>query len=158
MAERSRKGDRQARIYIIAGKEETLVSAAYTELINKLVDPDERALGLWVTDEKADITEVLDELNTLPFLAHKRVVAVRNADKFVSAHREVLEKYFDNPSPTGTLILTVQTWQSNTRLAKKLRDVGGLISVAVPKGKELAGRVIRLCLPIEFRSLSGATR
>ena len=73
--------------------------------------------------DKVELTEVLDELRTLPFLAEKRVVVLKNADKFVSEHRAALEKYFDEPSPTGVLVLTVDTWMKSTKLAKKLKKV-----------------------------------
>ena len=142
MAKRSGKSVERTAIYVIAGKDQPLVSAEYTKLIDKLIEPDQRAMGLYVTDEKAEITEVLDELSTLPFLADKRVVAVRNADKFVSAHRELLEKYFDKPSPSGTLVLTVTSWPGNTKLAKKLKSAGELISVEPLKGRQLTAKLI----------------
>ena len=70
---------------------------------------------------KVELSEVLDELRTLPFLAEKRVVVLKDADKFVSEHRAALENYFDEPSKTGVLILTVEKWMKTTKLAKKTR-------------------------------------
>ena len=49
----------------------------------------EKTTGLLVADgDKITITEVLDELRTLPFLTKKRVVVIRDADKLISARGE----------------------------------------------------------------------
>jgi DNA polymerase III subunit delta len=156
----------QSLVYVIAGDEPSLVNAKYAELIDQLIPPQERDTGLLVVDaDRAVISEILDELRTLPFLTKKRIVALRNADKFISAkgeedeeneqtkqdshnapasssNREILERYFDNPSPTGILVMTVSKWQSSTRLAKKLPSIGTLLEVKSPKGQDLTNRII----------------
>jgi DNA polymerase-3 subunit delta len=152
-------------VYVIAGEDTSLVNAKYTELIDQLVPPAERDTGLLVVDaDKAVIGEILDELQTIPFFTKRKIVALRNADKFVSAggqedegdeqdkqngqdvsagasNREILEKYFENPSPTGILVITVKSWPKNTRLAKKLLAIGTLVEVRAPKDDELIRRL-----------------
>jgi len=131
-----------ALIYVIAGKESSLISAEAEKLIDQILPPQQKTTGLLNAEpDKVSITEILDELRTIPFLTDKRVVLVKEADKFISENRELLEKYFDAPSPTGILVLTVNTWQSNTKLAKKLPKVGKLISVTQPKLWQLPGRL-----------------
>ncbi len=133
-----------APIYVIAGKEKDLVSLQTDELLDELIEPDQRAVSLLSADPaKTSIADVLDELRTLPFLADKRVVLIRDADKFISQYRDQLEKYFDNPSPTATFILTANSWPANTKLAKKLTKTGKLISVASPKPWQLPARLIQ---------------
>jgi DNA polymerase-3 subunit delta len=142
-------------VFVIAGDNPSLVNSKYVELIDRLMPHEEKDMGLLVLDaDKAVIGEVLDELCTLPFLTKKRVVALRNADKFISGHgqeeeqdkqdkhagatnREILEKYFDKPCPTGVLVMTVSKWASNTKLAKKLPKIGTLITVESPKSPEV---------------------
>jgi DNA polymerase-3 subunit delta len=130
-------------IYVITGKEQSLVGAACSELLDKLLEPSQRTTGL-IDAEAGSVTvsEVLDDLRTAPFLTDKRVVLIRDADEFVSKNRTLLEKYFDNPCPTGRLVLVVKTWNKSTKLAKKLPKVGKLISVTEPSRKELPQRVI----------------
>jgi DNA polymerase-3 subunit delta len=100
-------------------------------------------MGLISADSaKTSACEVLDDLRTLPFLTEKRVVLIKAADDFVKKNRPLLETYFDKPSPTGVLILTVETWASNTKLAKKLPKAGQLISIAVPKRWQLPAKLI----------------
>ena len=81
------------RIYVVAGKDESLVGARAQELVDELLSPEQRMTALLSIDgDEAAISEVLDELKTIPFLADKRVVLVRKADGFVSKHREFLER------------------------------------------------------------------
>jgi DNA polymerase-3 subunit delta len=129
-------------IYVIAGKEDSLVNAQCRELLDRLSEPSQRATGLFDADPASvSACEVLDELRTTPFLTDKRVVLVKGADDFISNNRQLLENYFDNPCPTGILVLTVSSWQGRTRLAKKLAKVGKLINATQPKPWQLPERL-----------------
>jgi DNA polymerase-3 subunit delta len=145
-------------IYVIAGKDDSLVSSQCQELLDGLLEPSQRATGLF--DAEADSVsapDVLDELRTAPFLTGKRVVRIKRADDFISQNRLLLEKYFDNPCPTGRLILTVSSWDSRTKLAKKLPKVGKLINAAPPSRKELPYRLIEYAADAHDKKLSLTT-
>jgi DNA polymerase-3 subunit delta len=121
------------RVYVIAGKDESLVGARCQELLDELLKPEQRMTGLSSVDgDEAAIAEILDELRTTPFLTEKRVVVIRGADAFVSKHRDLLEKYFEKPAATGILVLTMSGWDARTRLAKMLPKVGTLIELTPP--------------------------
>jgi DNA polymerase-3 subunit delta len=129
-------------IYVIAGEEDSLVNAQCRELLDRLLEPSQRATGLFDADPASvPASEVLDELRTTPFLTDKRVVLVKGADDFISNNRQLLENYFDNPCPTGILVLTVNSWQGKTKLAKKLGKVGKLIDATPPKPWQLPERL-----------------
>ncbi|MBN2138913.1 MAG: DNA polymerase III subunit delta [Sedimentisphaerales bacterium] len=131
-------------VYVLKGKDDSLVGAQTQMLLDELIEPSQRVTGLLDVDGKdVLLSVVLDELRTLPFLADRRVVVVRNADDFISKdhNRQLLEKYFDRPSPTGILVLVVRNWTSTTRLARKLSKMGRLIDVTPPKGQELSRRL-----------------
>ncbi len=130
-------------IYVIAGKDESLVGVQCQGLVDKLLEPSQRTTGLLDTEAGSlSASDVLDELRTAPFLTDKRVVLVRNADDFVSRNRPLLEKYFDKPCPTGRLILVTRTWDARTKLARKLPNVGKLVKVTQPSRRELPQRLI----------------
>ncbi len=131
-------------IYVIAGRESSLVSAQCQELLDSLLESSQKTTGLFNADPASTtVTDVLDELRTAPFLTDKRVVVVKQADDFVSQNRQWLEKYFDAPCPTGRLILTVKNWDARTKLAKKLQRAGKLISITQPKPWQLPERLIK---------------
>jgi len=142
-------------IYVIAGKDESLVNEKCREMLDELVEPSQRATGLFNADPKeVTAADILDELRTAPFLTDKRVVVIKGADDFISNNRELLEKYFDNPCPTGILILTVSTWPSNTRLAKKLPNAGKLVTVTQPKTWQLPPRLMQYASDAYSKKLS----
>ncbi|MHC4517454.1 MAG: DNA polymerase III subunit delta [Planctomycetota bacterium] len=131
-------------IYVIAGKEPSRVGARCQELLDALLDAQERMTGLLSLEgAQAELAEALDELRTVPFLASRRVVVIREADSFVSKNRGALEKYFEKPSTTGVLVLTVGSWPKTTKLAKKLPKVGQLMELVPPKRNELPARLIQ---------------
>ncbi|OHB55422.1 MAG: DNA polymerase III subunit delta [Planctomycetes bacterium GWF2_50_10] len=126
----SKKLTNSSLIYVISGKDDYLLGQAAQTLLDQVIAPEQRPMGLLDGDpDKITITEVFDELRTLPFLSDKRVVVLKAADDFISEHRESLERYFDSPSGPGVLVLTVKSWPSNTKLAKKLATAGRLIEV-----------------------------
>ncbi len=142
-------------IYVIVGGEKSLVDAECERLLETLLEPQQRATGLFNADPaEVSAIEVLDELRTLPFLTERRVVLIKGADKFVSENRELLEKYFDNPCPTGILILTVSNWSAQTKLAKKLPSVGKLLSVTQPKRWQLPRRLVQYARDAHDKTIS----
>ena len=129
-------------IYVVVGKEDSLVYAECEKLVDQLLQPEQKTTGLFkVEANEVPVSQVLDELRTLPFLTDKRVVFVKNAGKFISENRPLLEKYFDNPCSTGILILAVSSWPARTNLAKKLTKVGKLINIVPPKRWQLPQRL-----------------
>jgi len=145
-------------IYVIAGEENSLVGAECEKLLDRFLKPEQRATGLFNADPaEVSASTVLDELRTLPFLTNKRVVTIKAADKFVSENRHLLEKYFDNPCPTAVLILTVNSWDARTKLAKKLPKVGKLITVTQPKPWQLPNRLIKYTSDAHDKNLSKTT-
>ena len=132
-------------IVVVAGKDAALVKRRVGELLDAMLTPEERVTALLsLAGKEASIAQVLDELRTLPFLAERRVVAIQDADPFVTAHRSALETYFDHPSATGTLVLAVTSWPGNTKLAKKLKSAGELVNVDPPKPWHMARELVTL--------------
>lgn len=110
-------------VYILAGPERFLKDQALERIQRGVFDAADVDFGISRFEgESADFAAVRDELETLPFLAPRRLVVVQDADPFVSKYREPLEKYLEKPSRTGVLVLDVKTWRSNTRLAKAIPE------------------------------------
>jgi DNA polymerase-3 subunit delta len=131
-----------------------LVSTECDRLLDELIQPGERTTGLLNAEaDKIPAAEVMDELRTLPFLAGRRIVVLKNADKFISTNRELLENYFENPSTTGILVMTVGNLNSRTKLAKKLPKIGKLIQVNQPSTAQLPGRLKQYALEAHAKTL-----
>ncbi|MBK8913987.1 MAG: hypothetical protein IPM64_05160 [Phycisphaerales bacterium] len=116
MAKSARRGAPPA-VVIFGDEEFQKAQALEAALEEALPAGADRALA--VCDLDATMSEdsggpslagVLTDLRTLPFLTERRVVIIRDADKFISAHRERLEHYVRAASETGTLILICRSF------------------------------------------------
>jgi DNA polymerase-3 subunit delta len=131
-------------IYVVEGEEKSLVDIEVEKIFVQLLEPAQMELGLIkLRGNEAVLGDCLDELRTLPFLAPRRVVVIKDAEDFISDNREPLEDYFENPSPTGVLILTINKLATNTNIYKKLSKCGKLVSVAKPTRWTLPNHLIK---------------
>ncbi len=138
-------------LIVAFGDDDYLRSTVVTQALDELLPPPvERALALSSYDGQrtADqggpsLAAVLEDLATLPFLADRRVVIIRDADDFISQHRERLEKLVTAPPPTGTLVLECRTFPKNTRLYRAATAAGARLHECKKlRGRELIGFVI----------------
>jgi DNA polymerase-3 subunit delta len=118
-------------VYAVTGDEPFLKRQVLDALRSLVLGQAGSELGLSVlAGDKAVRATVFDELSTLPFLSARRLVIVENADPFVTLERAWLEKYLGAPATAGVLVLDVQSWPANTRLAKMLPGEATLVCKA----------------------------
>jgi DNA polymerase-3 subunit delta len=109
-------------VYVVAGKEYYL-KALVCEKLESLIIPESAEMARSAYDgDSVDWATVKDDLETPPFGSPTRFVLVKDADDFVSKHRERLEAYVKKPSRCGVLTLAVTSWPKTTRLAKTIPD------------------------------------
>jgi len=136
-------------IVAIVGDEEFLKHNALKALLDRLLPPSaDRGMALveYEADRNAsgagvEFARVADDLGTLPFLADRRVVVIRNADAFVTLYRKKLEAYATRPSPTATLVMMCRSFPSNTNLAKTVASIGQVVECKRLKGPALTAFV-----------------
>jgi DNA polymerase III subunit delta len=133
-------------IIVLAGGEPFLSRHLLGLLRDRLVPDEEDRSWAWrefAGDEPLDPRDVFDEAATVPlFASATRAAVVRQADAFVTAARESLERIASNPrGGRGLVILEVKTFQATTRLAKAAAKQGLVIDTAIPARKDLAGWV-----------------
>ena len=122
-------------IAVIFGDEEFQKTTVLHTVLDRLMPPEvDRGLALCEYDGSQgdeqggpSLAAVMDDLATLPFLADRRVVVVRDADRFISAHRARLERYFQSPSPTSTLVLVCRSFPKKTRLRAAAEAAGAYL-------------------------------
>lgn len=125
-------------IYVLAGADPYLVRQGRAAVRTHVFGDADPGMALVELDgADAQLAEVLDTLRTLPMLAPHRLVCVREADKFVSASRAALENYLDAPSPTGSLCLEVEKWNSGTKLGKRVADIGLVVQCEADRPRQI---------------------
>jgi len=118
----------------VFGDEPFLRSAAIAELRKTVLGGGDAEFSLTRFDGRSvEAREVFDELLTVAlFGGGGRLVIVDDADDFVSENRAALEDYAAKPKGTGVLALVVDSWPSNTRLAKAVAASGLAIECKFP--------------------------
>ena len=119
-------------IYVLHGTDIYLFDSHRKAIVAAVIQDADPQLCVATFDSSSALADVLDELRTLPFLAPCRVVIIRDADDFVSAHRSALEGYLESPCRTSTLMLAVASWPKNTRLAKRVAQIGQVLDCSAP--------------------------
>jgi DNA polymerase III subunit delta len=120
-------------IYVLRGTDPFLLDQGRAAVRRRTIGDADPGMALMeVLGADAQLGDVLDAVRTLPFLAPHRLVLIREADEFIDEHtREVLLKYLESPSATGSLCLESSTWNETTRLAKKVAEVGVVVSCEI---------------------------
>jgi DNA polymerase-3 subunit delta len=128
-------------VYVLRGTDPFLMDKGRATVRDRSIGDADPGLALAEFDgPEATLADVLDALRTLPFLADRRLVLVRDAEAFVNADtRPALEKYLDAPSPTGVLCLEVGSWNPSTRLAKKVAEVGLVVACEADRPNAVPG-------------------
>ncbi len=129
-------------VNVIYGPDELLRSQALQELRAAVVGDDADLAIMQFEGPRAELADVLDELRTIPLMCAHRVVELRDADVFVTRHREALERYCSTCSPSGTLILLCKTFDARTRLFKAIKALGGVHKCEAPRGQALSAWLI----------------
>jgi DNA polymerase III delta subunit len=92
--------------------------------------------------EKAELSDVLDELRSFAMFGSGKLVVIREADAFISRFREPLENYLQATSDSGVLVLRVNSLPSNQRIYKLIQKVGVIEKLQPPKFAELPRWII----------------
>jgi len=125
-------------IYVVHGKDRRRAVDKQHEIVEQVLGEADPQTALHTYEGKdTGLTDVLDDLRTLPFLSERRVVVVTDADPFISENREELEKYLKEPSRTGVLVLQADSFPANTRVAKKAAEIGKVFAYQPIQSNEL---------------------
>ncbi|MGQ0634854.1 MAG: DNA polymerase III subunit delta [Planctomycetaceae bacterium] len=125
-------------VVALYGKEGFLKQAAL-QAIKAQVLGDDAELGLTrLPGETVELKTVVDLLLTVSMWSPRQVVVVDLADAFVSKYREGLERYADRPAKKSVLVLDVQSWPANTKLAKKVATSGMALECPLFDHKKIA--------------------
>ncbi len=106
-------------VHLVTGDDESIVRAAVTELVHRLLADGDRSLMVDEFDgDDYELRSVVDAAQTPPFLTERRVVVARGIGRFTADDLPPLVGYLHDPLPTTDLVLVV----GGGRVVKPLSD------------------------------------
>lgn len=121
---KKRKGD-SPPVIVVCGDDEFLARSCRLAVRDWVIGPEPDDFVYSVFEAaNTPLANVLDDLQTPPFIGDRKLVVVAEADKFVTQHRGSLERYVAQPSSIGVLMLVVDSWTATTKLAKAVEERG----------------------------------
>ncbi|GAB4238401.1 MAG: hypothetical protein Tsb0021_18140 [Chlamydiales bacterium] len=79
--------------------------------------------------ESLSSTQLMNELETIPFLSELHCVFVRRFDKIAAPVKEALQSYCLNPNPSVVLVLIGESLLSTTTLYKSVQKCGVILDL-----------------------------
>jgi len=123
------RAGRVAPVYYLCGKEQFLVQRALAAIRAAVLDPRSAAFNLDTVDckEGAHHAErILAAARTLPMMARRRLVLVKDADELKPEDLEALLPYLGGPAETTCLVFVASNADLRRRFFLELRKMGGL--------------------------------
>lgn len=91
--------------YLVIGDDEYLKQAETAKIRERFLAPDQIELN-YSAHEYDDINGIMDSVATMPFLAERRVVLVKDAHRLSSDSLKTILSYLENPLKTSVLVLS----------------------------------------------------
>ena len=117
--------------YLIIGNDEYIRRAELEKIKKKFLKESEMDLN-FSSHSNDNLDGVMDSLGTVPFLAEKRVVCVKNLESGPSDFTELLLKYCEAPSPSSVLILSASAAFKKMAGYKKLSTLVNVVKADKP--------------------------
>lgn len=122
-----------APVYVLAGDNPLLVQRVVEALREATVPPVARAFNYDVLEGKAGATTILNAARTLPMMAKRRLVLVRDADALGAPGLEPLLPYLADPSPSTVLALLFAKVNGRMKFFATAKKAGFLHALVVPR-------------------------
>lgn len=125
-------------VYLIGGEEALLRSRAITRIRRlTLAESPEGFNEDSFEGRGLRASAVLDAARTLPMMAERRFVLVRDAELLDSNEQGILARYLESPSPSATLVLLAEKLDGRSRLVKAAKSASCLFEAKPLKGAGL---------------------
>jgi DNA polymerase-3 subunit delta len=122
---------RIAPVYFFSGDEEFLKEEAVRRLIAATIEPGMEDFSLdFLEGDASDAASIITLLSTIPMLAERRLVVVRNFQKLPQKDREAVVAFAEKPVPGASLVLITPKVDLKTTLYARLDKAS--VSVVFP--------------------------
>ncbi len=134
-------------VFLFIGKDSYLKEKAVKDLTSSILKKSSKDLDSKVFyGGEAEAGEIIDQINTIPFFASKRLVVIKDLEKATSELRSRLAGYIKKPSKSTCLVLE----SADDSLLKEHADIAGHLKVK--RFGEMTGHEIALWIKESFAS------
>ncbi len=120
-------------VHLLKGDDESIIRAAVTEMIHRLLGDGDRSLMVDDFDgEDYSLGAAMDAACTPPFLTDSRIVVVRSLDRFTADDLGPLWDYLANPSPETHLVMSITGGRMNKKITDAVNAAGGTVLATAP--------------------------
>ena len=125
-----------APVYLIFGEEAYIRKNYRNQLVKALTTPGDSLNYSVFSGSETDPSEVVSLAMTMPFMAEKRVILVKDSNFFKKTADDIAD-YLENPSPDTVLIFDESAVDKKTRTYKAAKKAGFDTEALSLKGKKL---------------------
>lgn len=147
MARKDKHGSVEAAAWLLVSSEPVLIDEELSDLKDRLIPPEARDLNcMTLYGWEAQLPAVLEFLQTMPFLADRRLLVIREVHKFDELKK--LLAYLDDPNPLSVLVMTSTEMKPRDSSFRSLSSRAEVVELRKPRGQALSrwvqGRFTRL--------------
>ncbi len=125
-------------LYLLCGSAELLISEAVDYLITEFNKKSPSAINIRQVDaEEVDSSDVVEEACTPPFFSDRRLLIVKNTDKWPPSAQRKLLPLLKNPPDFTILVLVGESSGKLRTIYSAAQKKGSVVSINVPKDRDL---------------------
>ena len=135
--------DKLKPVYLFLGEEEYLMNKALARLKNKYINDSLEALNYIVIDSKeSDFDDIINACETLPFMAEKKIVIIRDISKILENAAEDLAKkialYVEKLEDYLCLIIMDRSnnLKKTSSIYRRIKKLDGVVDFVGLKGSD----------------------
>lgn len=131
-------------VYLAVGDDDLKRSEVLNRLKARLEQEDDLSFDCDEFDgETCTGTDIVAACETVPFIARRRLVLVRNGEKLKKTDLDILTAYVKAACETTVLAISTEKLAKNTKLYQAIASLGktAIIDCALPKGRQLQRNV-----------------
>jgi len=119
--------------YLIIGDDAYLREREENKIKEKFLNSGEADINFSIYRKEDDLSDIMDSLGTLPFLADRRVILVKEVENFTESSLNTLMSYLEHPTETSVLIISADSNFKKNKHYKKFVSSMETIAADVPQ-------------------------
>ena len=123
-------------VYLFSSEHPLLVDRAVAEIRDQAVPPAMRGWNYDVVEGKATASRIMAAANTLPMMAERRMVLVRDLAQMQAEELTKLVEYLDSPSPSTVLVAITSKLDKRMKLYAAAQKKGWLHVLEAPRNPQ----------------------